>query len=59
MSALGAISSYTTAVQNMQLSLIKANIDAQKQAVDILLNPDDAHSVPTSQTKGTLVDICI
>lgn len=56
-SPLGAVSSYTLAVQNMQMSLIKTNIDLQKQAVDILLNPDNNRSVAPSSSLGTQVDI--
>ncbi len=54
---LGAISSYTTSVQNMQLSLIKQNIETQKQAVDILLGSDNNRMVAISDSKGTQIDI--
>lgn len=56
-SPLGAVSSYTLAVQNMQMSLIKTNIDLQKQAIDILLNPDNNRSVAPSSSLGTQIDI--
>lgn len=58
-SNLGAISSYVLAVQDMQMSLIKANIDMQKQAIDILLNANSDRSVAPSETLGTNVDISI
>lgn len=58
MSDLGAISSYTLAVQNMQMSLIKNSIDMQKQAVEILLG-DNNRSVSPSETLGQNVDISI
>lgn len=39
-SEIGAISQYALSVQQMQLSLIKANIDLQKQAIEVLLGDD-------------------
>lgn len=36
-SEIGAISQYALSVQQMQLSLIKANIDLQKQAIEVLI----------------------
>ena len=56
-SSVNALGSYALAVQNMQLSLIKANIDMQKQAVDILLNSGSDRTVAPSETMGTLIDI--
>lgn len=56
-SSLGAVGSYALTVQNMQMSLIKTNIDLQKQAIDILLNPDNNRTVAPSETLGTQVDI--
>ena len=44
MSTLGAVSSYALAVRQMQMSVIKADINMQKQAVDILLNGDSDDS---------------
>lgn len=58
-SDLGAIGSYALAVQQMQMSLIKANIDMQKQAIDILLNNGSERSVAPSDTLGTNVDVSI
>lgn len=58
MSDLGAISSYTLAVQNMQMSLIKNSIDMQKQAVEILLGENN-RSVSPSETLGQNVDVSI
>lgn len=57
MSELGAISSYALAVQNMQMSLIKNQINMQQQAVEILL--DSSKNVPTSSNLGQNVDISI
>lgn len=56
-SSISSIGSYALAVRNMQMSLIKANIDIQKQAVDILLNPGNDRTVAPSETMGTLIDI--
>ena len=57
MSELGAVSSYALAVQEMQMSLIKEQIEAQQQMVEVLLDPD--RSVPTSSTVGKNVDISL
>lgn len=56
-STLGTVGSYALAVQNMQISLIKTNMDMQKQAIDILLNPDNSRMVSTSDSLGTQIDI--
>ncbi len=56
---LGAISTYALSVQQLQMSLIKADINMQKQAVDILLNPDNNRSVAPSEILGTNIDISI
>lgn len=58
MAELGAISSYALAVQNMQMSLIKNQVDMQKQAIEILLGSDN-RSVSPSATVGTNVDVSI
>lgn len=57
MSELGAISSYALAVQNMQMSLIKTQIDIQQQSIEILL--DSSKSVPSSNYLGQNIDISI
>lgn len=59
MSDLGAISSYALAMQSLQMSLIKTNIEAQQQAVEILLNTDNSHVVSASETLGQLLDITV
>lgn len=46
MSDLGAISSYALAMQNVQMSLLKNAVEAQQQAVEILLNPTTAVLFP-------------
>lgn len=58
-SNLGAIGSYALAVQDMQMSLIKANIDMQKQVIDILLNASTDRMVSASSTLGSNVDVSI
>lgn len=58
MAELGAISSYTLAVQQMQMSLIKNSVDMQKQAIEILLGNND-RSVAPSATNGHNVDVSI
>ena len=57
MSDLGAISSYALAMQSLQMSLIKTNIEAQQQAVEILLNTDNSRVVAASETLGQNIDI--
>ncbi len=57
MSDLGAISSYALAVQNMQMSLIKNQVEMQQQALEILLDPE--RTVPTSSSLGQNVDISL
>lgn len=56
-SSISDIGSYALAVRNMQLSLIKANIETQQQTVDILLNPENDRTIAPSETMGTLIDI--
>ena len=36
MSSLGAISNYTLSMQQMQMSLIKTNVEMQQQVTDLL-----------------------
>ena len=57
MSELGAVSSYALAVQEMQMSLIKEQIETQQQMVEVLLDPD--RSVPVSKTVGQNVDMSL
>lgn len=57
MSELGAVSSYALAVQEMQMSLIKEQIEAQQQMIEVLLDPD--RSVPVSKIVGQNVDMSL
>ena len=59
MSDLGAISSYALAMQNVQISLLKNAVEAQQQAVEILLSPDNSRVVSASETLGTNIDISV
>lgn len=59
MSDLGAISSYALAMQNVQMSLLKNTVEAQQQAAEILLNPDNSRIVSASETLGTNIDISV
>ncbi len=59
MSDLGAISSYALAMQSLQMSLIKTNIEAQQHAVEILLNTDNSRVVSASETLGQNIDISV
>lgn len=45
-SEIGAISQYALSVQQMQLSLIKANIDLQKQAIEVCWEMTAGSSLP-------------
>ena len=56
MSELGAISQYALAVQQMQMSLMKNQVEMQQQAVEILLGGTDDRTVAPSATTGINVD---
>ena len=54
MSELGAIGSYTLAIEQLQLSLIKQSAEADRQIVETLM--DSTRMVQPSAEKGTQVD---
>ncbi len=54
---LGALSSYMLAMQQMQMNLIKTNIEMQQQVAEVLLDP--SRMVSISDTVGTAVDISL
>ncbi len=54
---LGALSSYMLAMQQMQMNLIKTNIEMQQQVAEVLLDP--SRMVSISDTVGTTVDISL
>ena len=56
MAELGAISEYALAVQQMQMSLMKNQVEMQQQAVEILVGGTDDRSVSPSATPGINVD---
>lgn len=56
MAELGAISEYALAVQQMQMSLMKNQVEMQQQAVEILVGGTDDRSVSPSATTGINVD---
>jgi len=57
MNELGAISSYTLAMQQLQLNIIKQTAETQQQIAEILLDPN--RMVEASSDKGTQIDIKI
>lgn len=59
MAELGAISSYALAVQNMQMLLVKNQVDMQQQAIEILLGGNEDRQVPVSSTLGQNVDVSL
>ena len=56
MADLGALSSYTFAVQQVQMSILKNNVETQQQAIEILLG-DNNRSVAPSDFIGTCLNI--
>lgn len=58
MSELGALSQYALSVQNMQMALIKNQINLQQQAIEVLLETAQ-EMVPVSETIGTGIDISV
>lgn len=59
MAELGAISQYALSVQQMQMSIIKTQMDMQKQAIDILFGGSEDRTVAPSATNGHNVDISV
>ena len=57
MNELGAISSYALTLQQLQLNVIKDNIEMQQQVAETLLDPE--RMVQTSADKVTQIDISI
>ena len=54
MSDLGALSSYAFAVQQVQLSILKSNMEAQQQAIEVLLGDDTRRIAPSNFTGNYL-----
>ena len=59
MAELGAISQYALSVQQIQMSVIKNQMDMQKQMIEILLGNNEDRSVAPSATHGHNIDISI
>lgn len=59
MAELGAISQYALSVQQMQMSLIKNQMDMQQQAIEILLGGSEDRTVAPSATNGHNVDVSV
>ena len=57
MDALGAISSYILAAQQLQVTMVKQSMEAEQQLAEVLL--DASRVVSTSTDKGTQLDISI
>ena len=57
MNSLGPIGSYAVAMQQLQMSIIKQNVEATQQVVEMLL--DASRSAPVCEDKGTQIDINI
>lgn len=58
MSDIGAISSYTLAIQQMQLSLIKNSAEMQQKTIEVLLG-EDTRAISGDSPIGKTVDISI
>lgn len=58
MSDIGAISSYTLAIQQMQLSLIKNSAEMQHKTIEVLLG-EDTRAISSDSPIGKTVDISI
>lgn len=57
MNQLSSISSYIVSMQQLQLNIIKQNIETQKQLTEIII--DSTRLAPTSDDKGTNLDISV
>lgn len=59
MAELGAVSQYALSVQQMQMSVIKTQMDMQKQMIEILLGSSEDRTVAPSATHGLNIDISV
>ena len=57
MDALGAVSSYILATQQLQMTMVKQSMEAEQQLAEVLL--DATRIVSASTDKGTQIDISI
>ncbi len=58
MSELGSLSSYSLAIQQTQLSLIKNSVEMQQKAIEVLLG-EDTRVVSSDSFVGQTVDISL
>lgn len=58
MAELGALSQYALSVQQMQMSVIKTQMEMQQQVVELLMESSE-HMVSLSATHGHNVDVSI
>lgn len=58
MSELGSLSSYSLAIQQTQLSLIKNSVEMQQKAVEVLLG-EDTRVVSADNFIGQMVDVSL
>lgn len=56
MSELGCISSYSLAIQQTQMSLIRNSVEMQQKTIEILLG-DENRSVSPSDFIGQTIDV--
>ncbi len=54
MSSLGAISNYMLSVQQMQMSLIKTNIEMQQQVTDLLTEATEQMAATMASSEHAL-----
>ena len=57
MDALGALSSYALAMQQLQMNIVKQSINADQQLAEVLI--DASRTVSASSDKGINLDISI
>lgn len=57
MNGIGALGTYALTMQQLQLNIVKQNIEMQQQIAEILLDPD--RRVPVSADKGLQADFSI
>lgn len=58
MSELGCLSSYSLAIQQTQMSLIRNSVEMQQKTIEILLG-DENRSIAPSDFVGQTVDVTL
>lgn len=59
MAELGALGQYALNVQNMQVALVKNQVQLQQKAIEVLMEAAHDVSVAASETLGTNLDISV